>query len=291
MSMNVSTECLQCHLSRSLDTARKLGSEEKALAFAKELMRLMVDAPEDMTSPGLVPGTTALLQKYYGLDPDRFREEKEFSNRFILERLDGIQTRIRQQADPLLAALQYAVMGNYIDFSALYGKVSFDQLDGLLDQALDMQLDMDCYRRLREELEKGRKLLYITDNAGEICFDRLLGEEIARHYPHLAITYCVRGFPVNNDATREDAELVGIPFPLIDNGDNVAGMEMKRVSAQARQAMEEADVILSKGMGNTETLYGSGYPVFYAFLIKCERFVRVFQKPMLTPMLVREPGT
>ena len=53
-------------------------------------------------------------------------------------------------------------------------------------------------------------------------------------------------------------------------------------------AMKEADVIIAKGMGNTETMYGCGYNVYYAFLVKCSRFVQVFGQPKLTPMLVRE---
>ena len=82
--------------------------------------------------------------------------------------------------------------------------------------------------------------------------------------------------------------MAGIPFPVIDNGNTVGGTELSLLSREAREAMDAADVILAKGMGNAETLYGSGYPIFYAFLIKCAHFQDFFQKPMMTPMFIRE---
>jgi len=288
MSLKLNTECILCHLRRNLETASKLGDEQTAMAFAKELMQQYLEAPEDASSPTLGPGANALFQKYYGLEHDRFRKEKEESNRFVMARLDEIRSRVEQAKDPLYAALQFAILGNYIDFSALQGKVSFDQLDELLDKAQELEVDMDNFNSLQQELSAGKTLLYLTDNAGEICFDRILGEQIFKKYPHLQITYCVRGGPAHNDATREDAVLAGIPFPVIDNGNTVGGTELRLLSQEAKDALENSDVVIAKGQGNIETMYGCGYNVYYAFLIKCSRFVNVFGKPLLTPMLVKE---
>ncbi len=282
------SQCLLCHLRRNVETARKLGDEETATEFARELMKLYLSVPKEVSSPYLAPATSELFQRFYGLEPDRFRQEKEQSNRFVLTRMEEIRRRVDGASDKLLAALQFAVLGNYIDFSALQGQVSFRQLDELLDSALQMELDMDAYGRLQKDLEAGKELLYLTDNAGEICFDRIFAEKIAERYPHLSITFCVRGGPAMNDATREDAELVGIPFPVIDNGNCVAGTEISLLSPQAREYFDRADVILAKGQGNLETLFGCGKNIYYAFLVKCVKFQQYFQKPQLTPMLVRE---
>lgn len=84
------------------------------------------------------------------------------------------------------------------------------------------------------------------------------------------------------------AAAVGIPFPVIDNGNRVGGTMLDRLSEEAREAMASSDVILAKGMGNVETMLGCGLNVYYAFLVKCPRFVAIFDKPMLTPMLVHE---
>ena len=289
MSIPFDHSCIQCHLRRNCATAASLGTAEQATAFAKELLQLYLSAPSDVSSPWFGPATTDLFRKHYGLPEDRFREEKEASNRFVLERLPRIRQRVESASDPLFAALQFAILGNYIDFSALQGEVSFEKLDTLLDEAADMVLDKAVYADLRADLEQGRKLLYLTDNAGEIGFDRVFAEEIHKAYPNLEITFCVRGGPAMNDATAEDAALVGIPFPVIGNGNRVAGTQIDQLSAEAMTALETADVILAKGQGNTETMYGCSYNVYYAFLIKCPRFEEVFGKPKFTPMLVRDP--
>ena len=288
MSIPMNAQCYLCHLKRNTETARALAGDEAATAFAKGLMQLYLDAPEEKGSPWFGPGVTALLEKHCGLTEDYFKEEKEMSNRFVLQRLEDIRSRILSAEDPLYAALQMAVLGNYIDFSALRGEVSLEKLEQMLKQAESIELDRQNYGKLRADLEKGKKLLYITDNAGEIGFDRLLAEQIAAQYPALQITFCVRGGPASNDATREDAAAVGITFPVIDNGCTVAGTELELLTPEAMQIFEQADVILSKGQANVETLYGCGLNIYYLFLIKCVRFQTYFGKEKLTPMLLTE---
>lgn len=284
----MSAQCFVCHMGHQVDAARALGDEETALAFSKELLQMYLEIPAGSHSSWLSPRTAKLFQKYYDVGPDRMWKEKKESNEFVRGKLDEIRAKVKTAADPLFAAIRFSILGNYLDFSALYGEVSFDKLDEMLDKALEMPLDEECYEKLRRDLAKGRKLLYLTDNAGEIGFDRILGEVIHEQYPDLEITFCVRGAPVLNDATRADAEFMGIPFPVIDNGNDLCGTELTLLGEEARKAMNEADVIIAKGMGNTETLYGCGYPVYYAFLVKCPRFETVFGKPRMTPMLVRE---
>ena len=288
MSICVDTNCLQCYLKRNLELVRPLGTEEKAMEFAKRLMQHYIDAPAGVSSPWFSPKVADLLHEMYGLPIDRFRQEKLDSNRFVVERFGQIREKVETAEDPVFAGLQFAILGNYLDFGALQGQVSFERLDEMLEQALDMELDIGNYASLCRDLEAGKKLLYLTDNAGEIGFDRIFAEQIARKYPHLEITFCVRGDIANNDATREDAEAVGVPFPVIDNGNRIAGTQMDQLSEEAETAIKTADVIIAKGMANTETMFGCGYNVYYAFLIKCQRFVKDFGHPMFTPMLVRD---
>ena len=288
MSFALDTQCLLCHLRRNLEVVKPLGTEEQAMEFAKDMMRLYLDAPKDVASPWFNPQVADLMLKHYGLPIDRMKEEKELSNRFVLERMDTIRQKVVSAPDPVFAGLQFSILGNYLDFSALQGKVSFSDLEQMLDKGLEMELDRETYEDLCRDLEQGKTLLYLTDNAGEIGFDRIFAEEIGKKYPHLSITFCVRGAIAQNDATREDAEAVGIPFPVIDNGNRVPGTQIDLLGEEAKTALDAADVILAKGMANCETMHGCGYNVYYAFLVKCQRFVDRFQKPMLTPMLVKE---
>lgn len=288
MSVSMDSECIQCYLKRYIGLVRPLGSEEKTTQFAKELMRRILSMPEDAASPYLGPGVTDLLESMYGISPDRFREEKVLSNRFAMEHLEQLRKTADSAPDPVLAGLQIAILGNYLDYSALGDRVNFRELESMLEKALEMELDRETYQKFREALSRGKNLLILTDNAGEIAFDRVLAEEIQKAYPGLTITFCVRGAVAANDATREDAAAVGLELPVIDNGNRVAGTQLELLGEEAREAVRRAGVILAKGMGNLETMFGCGLNVYYAFLVKCARISRLFDRPIMTPMLVSE---
>lgn len=288
MSISMNSTCLECFLSKRLAQVRALGTDEQATEMAKKLSMLYATSNPDMDSAILGGMAEEMINTYYGIDPDRMREEKELSNRFVMERLDKIRSRVEAAEDPIYAGLQYAVLGNYLDFSALYGQVSFEDMDKMLDTAASIDLDKECYAQFLTDLQTGKRLLYLTDNAGEICFDRILGEVIAEAYPQLEITFCVRGKPIVNDATREDAEIAGIQFPVIDNGIAIGGTPVHMIGAEAKAALDQADVILAKGMGNTESMFGCGYNIYYAFLVKCVRFMEFFDAPKMKPMFIRD---
>ena len=288
MAIRIDSFCYECLLRRHVATARSLGTEEQATEFARRLLRACLDAPEDTPSPVIGTVVSDLLLEMYGTPLDRFRQEKEDSNRFVLERMEDIRGKVNGAEDKVFAGLQMAILGNYLDYGALQGQVSFEKLEQMMDDALRMELDRAVYDRFCSDLEKGGKLLYLTDNAGEIGFDRIFAEAIAEKYPHLQITFCVRGDIAGNDALREDAAAVGIPFPVIDSGNAVGGTAEELLSEEAKNALHTADVILAKGMGNTESMWGCGYNIYYAFLVKCQRFVNIFARPMFTPIFTPE---
>ena len=288
MEMTFNVDCLLCHMKKHLSEACTLGDDQTNMAFARELMELYSQMPEGACAPWLAPHTAQLMNRYYGVDLDRYALEKKQSNTFVLERKDQIRQKVASAPDRVFAALQFAILGNYIDYSALHGEVSFEKLEEMLASALEMELDKECYVNFCADLAKGGKLLYITDNAGEIVFDQILAEEITRQYPQVEITFCLRGGPANNDATREDAQQIGLPFPVIDNGNLVPGTQLDQLGQEAKQALGNANIILAKGQGNAETMMGCGLNVYYAFLIKCPRFMRRFQKEKLSPMFAKE---
>lgn len=289
MSILLNSHCVDCLMGRHLKTARELGDDQTAYDFSKAVMQLFIDAEPDANSSRIGARINHLFMQFYGVPQDQYRAEKEASNRFVMQRLDSIRQQVRQAEDPVLTALQYAILGNYIDFSALGRSVSFEHLEQMLLHPEKFSFDPDVYASFCADMEKAQSLLYITDNAGELGFDWVLADELVRRWPELKITFCVRGMPAYNDATREDYDFMGIPYPVISNGSDIAGTDLKHINAEALDALNRADIILSKGMGNTETLYGEGFPVYFAFLVKCKRLEQVFGKPHMTPMFVKEP--
>ena len=288
MSIPTNSYCVECLLNKHLPNVRSLGDDETAYRFSKALMQLFLDADPKDNSSVIGARINQLYMDLYGLPQDRFQEEKEASNRFVMERLDSIRSRVEHAEDPVLTGLQYAIMGNYIDFSALGKNVSFEALEEMLAQPERFSFDMTVYESFCRDLENAKTVLYLTDNAGELGFDWVLAEQLQRRYPQLAITFCVRGMPAHNDATREDYAFMGLPFPVIDNGSPVGGTDLNSINRQTLEALEHSDVVIAKGMGNTETLYGSGYHVYYAFLVKCKRFQQVFQAPFMSAAFVKE---
>ena len=289
MGIPTNSHCISCLLNKHLANARALGSSEKAYRFGKAIMDLFLQAKPEDCSALMGQRISRLYVEHYGLPQDRFREEKEFSNRFVMERLENIRQQVEQAPDPVYTALAFAILGNYIDFSALGKTVSFETLDEMLQAPEKYAVDHSAYKNLCQDLEKAHAVLYLTDNAGEIGFDRILGEALQARYPNVQLTFCVRGKPVHNDATREDAQFIGLPFPVIDHGTDLGGFSFDQISPEAQDAFDRADVIIAKGMGNIESLYGCGYPIHYAFLIKCPRLEEFFNKPFMTPMLIKEP--
>lgn len=289
MSIPMNSHCVDCLLSKHNTTARSLGDDAAAYRLSKGVMQLILDAAPEESSAVVAARINQLYMDIFGLPQDRYREEKEMSNRFVLERLDTVRNKVNQASDPVLTALQYAILGNYIDFSALWKDVSFEKLEQMLEKPEQFAFDTAFYPEFCRDMEKAKKFLLITDNAGEIGFDWVLAETLQKRYPHVKITFCVRGLPAHNDATREDYEFMQIPFPVIDSGSDIGGTELRCLGTEARDAIENADVILAKGMGNTETLYGCGLPVYFAFLVKCKRLAQIFSAEHMTPMFVREP--
>ena len=286
MPIPMNSICAQCLMKRHVDAARPLGDDETATKFAKGLMEAFLSLPEGADSSQIGPAVTKLYTDLYGLEGDRYLEEKVASNAFAMERLPKIYAQIEKAKDPIYAALQLSILGNYLDFAALAGKVRFEDLERMLEQAENYDLSGPHYDRFLQELKTAKSFVLITDNAGEVVFDRVLAETIHRFYPEVNITFLVRGGPANNDALREDADIVGIPFPVEDSGLCVGGTPLHQISEKARILLQNADMILAKGMGNTESLYNCGLPVYYAFLVKCARFEQVFKRPHLTPMFV-----
>ena len=288
--MRLDAQCIQCLLKRHTETAEQHGSEEQVTAFIRDIMRVLSEGPAEMAAPYYTPAIAKLFTEHFGFAEDRFAAEKEESNRFALARFDKLTDMVRSSGDPLYAGLQGAILGNFIDFAALQGEVSFEKLDEMLNLLHTIEVDREAFESLRSDLENGRELLYLTDNAGEIVFDRVFLEVIRDQFPDLAITVCVRGGPAQNDATRADAEAVGMPFRIIDNGTCISGTVLELASPELKEALSTADVVISKGQANVETLLDTdhGSNIYFAFLVKCKRFIDRFGKEKLTPMLVHD---
>ena len=143
---------------------------------------------------------------------------------------------------------------------------------------------------LEDELAQAKTLLYITDNCGEIVLDKIFIEELQNKYKNLQITAMVRGGIASNDATMEDAEEIGLTnvVPVIGNGAAIMGTVKEQLSEEAKEKIQNADVIIAKGMGNFESMYQEEMNPYYLLLCKCELYKETFGVEMFQPIFCKE---
>lgn len=275
-NVKLSAQCMSCLITRQMEGLKDTASEEMKSAYMREVFQIIGAALPEDTAPVLIAKITVLHEKYFG-HAYSFEQLKKDYNHMMLEAEDRIGARIARAEDPVYHGILYARVGNYIDFGAM-GSVSDEKLRELIEKAEEETLDPAEYRRFTEQMETAKSLVYLTDNCGEIVLDKLLIEQLSKKYPQVHITVIVRGEPVINDATIEDAKMIGLTdlVPVIGNGTKIAGTSLKDISEEARDLISHADVILSKGQGNFETLNNSGLNIYYMFLCKCSWFVNRF---------------
>ena len=151
---------------------------------------------------------------------------------------------------------------------------------------------METYQKLKNDISSAKNLLYITDNAGEIVLDADFIRTIKKLYPDVSVKTVVRGAPVINDATVEDAIMGGIDqySEILQPTNAVSGFYIEECGEEVREALEKADVIIAKGQGNVEMMSGCGLNAYYLFLCKCDLFTEIFGVPKLTGVLMKEHG-
>lgn len=287
--MAISSFCIGCILKRQEERIREMPFlEEKKEQFMKELCGLIANAPADATSPVVVAEIRALFQKYFDI-VDSYEEEKKHFNKLMLDSQDVLLQMIESADEPLKEALRLSRIGNYIDFGAM-NEVSDKKLAELFAETENDVVDEKEWAALKKDLEQAKKLAYLTDNCGEIVLDKLFIRKIKEAYPKLDITVIVRGGKVLNDATLEDAQAVGLTeiVKVIGNGSSIAGNALGYINSEAETLIRTADVVISKGQGNFESLNGCGLNVYYLFLCKCDWIIRKFKMKRLTGILVND---
>ena len=290
--------CVACLVKKQIDRYPASASREEILAYMRRLGDMMGNMPDTANGPEIMEAITDIRREVFGdaaagVEGD-YAAIKSYFNRFMMElaEAEGIFDTIQTASDPLRVALGYAMTGNFIDFGAM-DSVDEEKLASLLRSAPDrIPANHPAYRSLRESLATASTLILLTDNCGEVVMDKLLVMTLRRLYPDLAITVLFRGAPVLNDVTLEDAVQVGFDtlegVTVMSNGDRLAGTALHRISPEAYAAVTGADLIISKGQGNLETLQGCGLPIYYVFLCKCKLFADRFGVPVYTGMLTRE---
>lgn len=285
--MQLDEECRGCLFrSQWKKVERDQNDREKLELFRDRVRRLCESAPEDSCAPLLMREIDRIHRDLFGCGIDYSREKSLF-NRLLLSMEDRLYARVADAPDPLGEGLKYAMAANYIDFARL-ADLDENAVDFVMQAAEKTVIDPQTLACLHARLSSAKTMCFLHDNCGEVVLDKILIRIVTRLFPQISVISVVRGSAVINDVTEEDARSVGLDAVarVIGNGTDVPGTPLGEINAEVRDWIGRSDVILSKGLGNLETLYGE-VPAFYCFCCKCEHIVRRFSAPLWSSVLIR----
>lgn len=228
---------------------------------------------DESTIAPLVAGKIHRIFRDFTKNCDPYREDKDFYNQKMISMEREFEYFISHSEDTLSAAVKLAAAGNVIDFGAI-PDLETSRVIKVIQETMNKKLPASFLEQLLKDFEQAKTLLYLGDNAGEIVLDKLLIKEIKKHYPVLEIYFATRGKPVINDITEQDARSAGIDkyADVINNGTDLPGTVLSDCSSEFLRVFEQADVIISKGQGNFESLVEAAKKIYFIFLCKCGYF-------------------
>lgn len=201
-----------------------------------------------------------------------YQEIKKYYNQLLLSLEDKILLSIEESKTPLMIALKLVITGNLIDFAAKH-TFNEERLLEMIEQVEDTILTIDDSKLLFASLQEAKTLLYLGDNCGEIVLDKYFIMLLKQQHPTLEVYYGVRGKPIVNDVTLEDASQVHMEevATVVSNGDGALGTVLKNTSPVFQEIFTKADMVICKGQGNYEGLLGNDKEnLYFMFMAKCE---------------------
>jgi uncharacterized protein with ATP-grasp and redox domains len=265
--MRSTPACIPCYLKQALSAAREVTDD------AEEQRRVLNEAATVLPQLSLdnTPArnsTYVLWRAQEALDcPDPFLDKKRHYNALAQSMYGDLKSRVESSTDRLSAAVRVAAAGNIIDLGILGG--SDLELNRVLNEVMGRGFAIDHCALLEQRLTTSRQVLYLLDNAGETFFDKVLIEELATRGAE--VTAVVKEQPILNDATMEDAEVAGLDrvCRVVSNGSPMIGTDLDTCSQELRGLFLQADLIVSKGQANFETLDETSRPILFVLKAKC----------------------
>jgi uncharacterized protein with ATP-grasp and redox domains len=272
-TVKIGIDCPECLLHRGFLEIRKATvDDEKRIRTAIAIVKTVSDNLSPHAVPGVI-GTlreTIIRQETGNSDP--YAEDKRLSNTSALNLLPRLTRKIKEAHDDLQrlsVATRLSAIGNLIEFDILGYNVHLEKLEAQID---DVKFGIDDSNDFFRVAKSSKTAVLLTDNAGEIAFDRLVVNELKRI--GLSVTVAVKSSPIMNDATLEDAIQVGmdrVADKVITTGEASVGLQLSGTSQDFRLAFSQSDLVIAKGMGHYETMTEREWdqPILHLLIAKC----------------------
>jgi len=268
--MRIEPVCVPCLLRRILYEAKLVDESRATPALQAALKIFSTDYTGNEVSAEIATKVHKAAYDAIGVK-DPYAAVKEESNEIAFELVPRARTFIERSQDKLRAAFLVAITGNIIDFGIGTRFETPGMLASEFDNLLDDGLGHDDIEKVRPYIKDGARILYFTDNCGEVIFDGLACEVLWEMGAKVSLV--VKGEPILTDATREDVEKYSIDEKVdevFDTGTFAVGVDFDALSTPVKEKLENADLIISKGMANFESFSDSSYrPIVYLMRTKC----------------------
>lgn len=266
--MKTYNDCIPCFARQGAEAALAYAPDDPELQqeVLRTVLRIAAEADFSKSPPEIAAEYFRAIVQLTGV-ADPHAEAKKKSNEEVLMLLPQLRKQIEEAADPLETAVRMAIAGNIIDFGTLHGQKDNSLLD-VIEDAVTAGMCMDSFSAFKQRTDEAKLILYLGDNCGEAMLDRLLIEQL----PMEKVVFAVRGKPILNDITPVEVPMTGINqlCRVIDNGHDAPGIIIDECAPAFREVFEQADMIISKGQGNFETLQDCGREIFFLMKVKCD---------------------
>lgn len=269
--MKTYLDCIPCLVRQALDAARLVTDDERIHEqVIREVLHLAVKTDLHDRPPVIGHKVHRLIKQLTNTN-DPYRDTKRQSNEMAMRVYPELKAQVRASEHPLETAIRLAIAGNIMDFG-VNSLFSETDLRRAIAECLVAEFDLNDLQAFQDAVGQAESMLYIADNAGEIVFDRLLIEQL----PVEHVTLVVKGAPVLNDATVEDARVVGLTeiVDVVENGSDAPGTILETCSLHFRDLFTATDLVVAKGQANYETLSQIDKNVFFLLKAKCPVIAR-----------------
>lgn len=271
VNMKLNFNCIKCNINQVIQVMGlfkiERSKEEKAI---REVLDYLSSTDYDRCNPEVIEGTWKIILKHIGSD-NPYADIKKYYNAKVMKIEKEVENIIENSENKFNTALKIAIAGNLIDFAAEH-KFDIKMLEKQIANIEKTKLAIDDGETLYKSLKSAKSLMYLGDNCGEICLDKLFIKYIKKEFPDIKVYFGVRGRAIVNDVTLEDAKMVGMQevAEIIDNGDGSLGTVISKVNDEFKNNFYDVDVIIAKGQGNYESLCEiDRQNIFHLFMAKC----------------------
>lgn len=283
-------ECKKCDIKQvdkictilKLDSYRREELRNKVISFLDK-----VDM--DKTNPEVMGDIWEIISEDIK-NENPYKDVKTYLNKKLLNSLPYLKKLVYDSSCPKKTALQLAIAGNLIDFAASH-KFEEEDIEKKLIEITKKELSINHSEEMFKDVESAESILYLGDNCGEIVLDKLFITVLKENYPNLEIYYGVRGKPIVNDVTVEDAKEVKMNevSQVLSNGDGSLGTELKKTSSEFNKIFNDVHMVICKGQGNYESLINCNREnLYFMFMAKCNMVAKPLNIPTMSVVCMKK---